>query len=151
MLPRTNSREFKFRRFPLKSAQGFTLIEVLVAVIILAFGLVLVVEGMVRTEQAFRISENMVMASQIADERIAESEILVREKNSLSFFSESEKENQSGKTFEWERKTRPFSHASLMDTTKLNQVDVALSWKDGSARSNTESFSTLIMNREKQK
>lgn len=151
MSPQINIRESKLRYSLLKSTQGFTLIEVLVAVIILAFGLVVVVEGMVRTEQAFRISENMVTASQIADERIAESEILVRERNSLSFFSESEKEDRSGKSFEWERKTRPFSHASLMDTTKLNQVDVSVSWNDGSARSNNESFSTLIMNREKQK
>lgn len=139
------------KNIKLHSPQGFTLIEVLVAVIILAFGLVLVAEGMSRTEQAFRISQNLVIASQIADEKLMDSEIEVRQRHKLRYSFDSDKDKFPGKSFDWKREIRGFSHETIRDETKLNRVDVTLDWKDGPVRKNEKSFSTLIMNREKEK
>ncbi len=119
--------------------------------IILAFGLVLVAEGMSRTEQAYRISQNAVIASQIADEKLMESEIEVRQRHKLRYSFDDGQEKFPGKFFDWKREVRGYSHESILDETKLSRVDVTLDWKDGAVRNNSEVFSTLVMNREKEK
>lgn len=151
MWPRNKTVKNSFLLKLFRSSQGFTLIEVLVSVIILAFGLVIVAEGMVRTEQAYRISENMIIASMLAEQKLAEAELQALESRRLNTSSDQSKETFSGKTFDWQRSTYPFFHSTVLDQTKVNQADVTLEWKDGPVRTNKQIYSTLILNPEKKK
>ena len=131
------------------SPKGFTLIEVLIAILILATGMVLVIEGMGRTEQAIRVSQNLVTASMIASDQLVKSQLEVREKHKLSSGSDQGSERLPGRNFHWEKKVGPYSDESLEDQTKLNQVDVEVRWKEGSRGENLLKLSSIILNREK--
>jgi type II secretion system protein I len=132
-----------------RSEKGFTLIEVLVAVAILATGLVLIVEGMGRSQQAIRIAENLVAASFVAEQQIVKSEMEVRSEHDLSFNSDRGKEKNLGRQFEWEKITQPYTDKAMEDETKVNEVAVTVEWKEAH-RNNLMKVSSLILNREKQ-
>ena len=129
--------------------RGFTLIEVLIAILILACGLVLVIEGMGRTEQAIRVSQNLVAASQTAEAELVASEIEVRERHSLHAGNESGREKAPGREYAWQKKISPYTDETIKDETKLNQVDVQVDWKEGARGTNTLKLSSIILNREK--
>ena len=132
------------RRF---DSKGFTLTEVLIAVVILATGLLLIIEGMGRSQQALRVGENLISASREAEERLSEYEIEVRERNRLSTGTEEGTSRYLGKEFKWEKECAAFHDSSLADETKLNFVHVQISWKEGS-RDNRFALDSLILNRE---
>ena len=129
---------------------GFTLIEVLIAVAILATGLVLVVEAMGRTQQAIRVSENLATASLLAEEQMAASEIDVRQEHQLRPGTESGNEILPGRKFKWSKKIEPYRDPSIEDETKLNEVSVKVEWKEGGREAGLETASVLL-NREKQR
>jgi type II secretion system protein I len=128
---------------------GFTLVELMVAVVILSTGLLLIIEGMGRSERALRTAENLIIASQIAEKRAAEMEIEVRQVHELSTGTDDGKEVLPGKQFDWTVTTDSFKHATIEDETKLNRVQVAVQWNEGSRQSNL-TLGTLVLNREKE-
>jgi type II secretion system protein I len=83
--------------FAVRCSLGFTLVEALVAIAILATGLMLVIEGMGRTEQALRIADNLVTASQIAEKKLIETELDILELHRLSMKTEEGKEKLPGR------------------------------------------------------
>ena len=131
-----------------KNSAGFTLLEVLIAVIIFSTGLVLVVEAMGRTQQAIGISQNLIAACGIAQEKITESQLRVLERHKLEKTSEEGKEKLLSRDFAWEKKTRAFQDPTIRDETKLNQVDIRVAWSEG-ARHNLLNLSAIILNHEK--
>ncbi|MBN1687889.1 MAG: type II secretion system minor pseudopilin GspI [Candidatus Omnitrophica bacterium] len=133
----------------LNKSSGFTLIEVLVAIVILAIGLVSVIEGMARTEQAFRISQNLVISSEILEQKMTESELEVRQFHQLRTGQDKGKEQFLGQEFSWVKEVRPYVDESISDATKLNQVTIRIQWKEGSRRNNWNA-TTIIANREKE-
>jgi type II secretion system protein I len=132
-------------------SRGFTLIEVLVAIVILAVGLVTVIEAMARTEQAFRISQNLVTASQLLEDKLTEAELEVRQFHELRTGSDQGFLRLPGREFKWVKEIRPYMDRSMKDATKLNRVDVTIQWREGSTRQNQLALGSLIVNREKVK
>ena len=130
-------------------SRGFTLIEVLIAIVILATGLVLIVEGMGRSQQVLRISENLFTASQIAEEKLAELHLEMRDRHKLNFGSDQGREQFPGRIFNWAKTVHTYSDKTIEDETKLNQADISVEWNEGPARQNKLELSSLILNREK--
>lgn len=131
------------------SSEGFTLVEVLVAVMVLAIGLVMVVEVMGRTQHALRISQNLVIASQLAEEQLTVAEIEVREYQKLHFSASRDKVEAQGKTFEVSRSSSPYIDASMQDETKVNKLAIEIDWKEGATRQSKLKVTSLLLNREK--
>lgn len=131
------------------SERGFTLVEALVAIVILASGLVLVAEGMGRTQQAFRISEHLAAASLLGQEKMAEWEMELEQFRKLRSGTDQGREKIGDREYTWEKAVRPYRHKSIKDTTKLNQADVLFQWKEGRGRSGRLELSSLFLNREK--
>ncbi len=125
---------------------GFTLIEVLVASVILASGLIVVITALARTQEAFRISRNLVFASQIAGEKIAETELQWIEAGKLSLESDQGKIQHGPTSFVWSRQIDTYRAESLLDETRANQIDVKVQWNDGRTRKNELACSTLLVN-----
>lgn len=128
-------------------SQGFTLIEVLVAIIILAVGLVLVAQVMARTQQAMGISRNLLSASMIAEERVREAELRLREYHKLSSSSEQGDEQVLARKYHWSLEVRPFHHASIEDQTRINQVITEVRWKEAGREDHLQ-LPFVAMNRE---
>jgi type II secretion system protein I len=128
--------------------RGMTLVEVLAAVAILACGLVLVVEGMGRTQQAMRVSENLVSAAMIAEETLAGADLKLRESRKLSSGQEQGTIEFPGRKYGWTQSTRPYKHESIKDETKLNVVSADITWKEAS-REGKITAASLFLNREK--
>ncbi len=128
--------------------QGFTLLEVLIAIVIFAGGVVLVIEGMGRSQQAFAIAQNLIRAVEIGESKIMESKLSLFQDHKLSSGLTRGDEKWLGREFEWTKETRPHRDLKLKDTTKLNKVDVAVTWREGQ-RHNDLLFSALFLNREK--
>ena len=135
-----------------QSSMGFTLIEVLIATIILSFGLLFVIESMSRTDQAFRVSQNLVLASQIAENQIVSAEVDAKQSfRGLDTGTDSDDIQFPGKQFKWERVVRPYSHASVRDQRRINQVDVQVNWSEGRDRKNNLMVTSLSINPELKK
>lgn len=135
-------------RTPL-NASGFTLIEVLVAIVILATGLVLVIEGMARTQQAIRISENLVIASAFVEKKLTNAELEVRNLKRLGLNHSSGEWRLAGKEFEWSESVGPYNDETILDQTRVNLVEVNLRWPEGPARTGELKLATLVRNRDK--
>ena len=127
---------------------GFTLVEVLVAISILAIGLVLVVQAMGRTQLAIRLSENLVRASYIAEEKMVRMELKVRDLGRAAFGGESGKEEFPGRVFEWQSTIRHFEQSSMDDESRLNKLSVNIDWQESSRQKNLE-VQTLSLNKRK--
>ncbi len=132
----------------LPNERGFTLVEVLIAIVILSVGLVPVVQAMGRTQQAMNVSQNLITASLIAEERIREAELRLREEKTLRFGSDQGEERFPGRTFSWNRNIAPFQDITVKDQTRINQVTAKVSWKE-SGKVSTLELPFVAMNREK--
>ena len=95
------------KKSPFKDSSGFTLVEVLISIVILASGIVLVVQGLGRTQDVLRISQNLIKASQIAEEHFAEAEMELREHRKLTTSSREGEEREPGHLFRWSRTVNP--------------------------------------------
>lgn len=131
-----------------KQEQGFSLIEVLVAVSILAVGLVFIVQSMAHTQQALRLSENISRAAYIAEEELVKMEIKVREFERASFGGESGKVESPGRLLEWESRVNVFNHESLKDQSRANKLAVFVEWRESNRRNNLE-VQTMTIDRKK--
>ena len=133
---------------PWRNNRGFTLIEVLIAIVILATGLVMIMTAMGNTQQALRISENMITASQILDEQFVKTEMELISSKKLSSGHNEGRIKLPGREFLWTREVRPYQEEGLKDETRMNQVEMAILWQDGPVRKNEIRIVRLMMNRD---
>jgi type II secretion system protein I len=139
---------FHDSRTTIHNSRGFTLIEVLIAIAVLACGLVLIVEGMSRSQQAIRIAENMVYAAQLAEEKLTEYEMEVRQSHVLRSGTENGKVFQRSQGFQWEKKAEPYFDELIKEDTQLSRTGSVVAWKEG-PRHNRLQMESLVLNRDK--
>ncbi len=128
------------------SSRGFTLIEVLIAISILAIGLVLVVQSMGSTQLALRLSENVIRASYIAEEQMVKMELKVRELERLAFGGQSGKVEFPGRIMQWESGAEHFDDRSIKNNSRVNKLYVKVDWKE-TLRQETFQIQTLILDK----
>ena len=134
----------------LLNSRGFSLIEVLVATIILATALVLLTQAMGRSQHVLRIAQNKVIASHLAEDKLTDLEISVRQYHELRFGSERGKHEPPGKLFNWEQRVQTYvQDAGIKDKTKMNLVESRVVWNDGPARKDQMILTSLILNKGK--
>ncbi|MCK5288692.1 MAG: type II secretion system protein [Candidatus Omnitrophica bacterium] len=124
--------------YNLSQQKGFTLIEVLISVSILSFGLVMLLQGNVRLLNIIRISENTLNALSEAEIKMAEFEIKMKDTSKEIFFEKSTETFESRKNFfVWEI---DFLDVPVKETevklknklnNKLKEVRAEMSWKEG--------------------
>jgi type II secretion system protein I len=128
----------KFR----SSQRGFSLVEVLMAITVLSVGLVVVVQAMGRTQQALRLSENLALSSQIADEQMTRLELKAREKGNT--YGDDGRASFPGREFEWSSRLQPYQHFTIQDETKINQSSMEVRWKEAGSDRNLRAYSLIL-------
>ena len=123
--------------------------EVLIAILILATGLVSIIQGLGRTQQGLKVSQNLVRVSQIAGERLTEAELELYDDRKLSTSQDQGVERMPGLKLDWNRSIGVYSGKGIEDETKLNRVDLTLAWAEGASRQNRLMLSTILLNRPK--
>ncbi|MCK5393509.1 MAG: type II secretion system protein [Candidatus Omnitrophica bacterium] len=120
--------------YNLSQQKGFTLIEVLISVSILSFGLVMLLQGNVRLLNIIRISENTLNAISEAEIKMAEFEIKMKDASKEIFFEKSIESFESRKNFfiwEIDFLDVPVKETEEKVKNKLKEVRTKMSWKEG--------------------
>ena len=128
--------------------KGFTLIEVLIAIVVVATGLVLLVEAMGRSQQAIGISQNVITASRLAEEKLAEVELEARQGKSLRSSTDKGSERVRGREFVWAKQTGPYNDPLIEDQTKMSEAETQVQWKESGGIKREVELATLFMKRE---
>jgi len=105
--------------------QGFTLIEIMFAVVILSFGLVLVLRSFATTLEGMKRSENVKLASYLLEEKMEEVKEKAKEEKGIvngNAFGEFE----DYKDYNWNLNVNPSSVDEV-----LNEVKLEISWTEG--------------------
>ena len=114
--------------------KSFTLVEVLISVSILSFGLAVLLQGNVRLLNIIRISENNLSAISEAEIKMAEFEIKVKEEPKKIFSEKvSETFERNNKFFVWEV---DFLDVQVKEgdkevKSKLKEVRTEMLWEEG--------------------
>ncbi len=130
--------------------RGFSLIEVLIACVILASGFLFITEGLSRSQQTIRSSDYIIRASLLAEQQIAEEQIHLRQYHGLSVGQDRGEEKSPNRTIAWELKVQPYYHESITGESKLRKMNLDMNWQEGSMRKGGLTVETLLMNRDKQ-
>ncbi len=113
---------------------GFTLIEVMVSVAILAVGLALVLQGFAFSLNVLRISQDNLKATLVAKNKMAELQLQIKEDRD-SFVKGLDEEFESGDMeYRWEVKVEPveWEIEEISEAHEaLNEVTACLSWEEG--------------------
>ena len=133
----------KLRRTQRTTKYGFTLIEVMISVAILAVGLSLVLQGFAFSLNVLRISQDNLKATLVAENKMAELQIQIKE-DSDSLTKGLDEEFESGNIeYAWEVKAEPveweIEEISEAHET-LNEVSACLSWEEGKRKGNLPIF-----------
>jgi len=129
----------KFHHAPGTTKYGFTLIEVMVSVAILAVGLALILQGFAFSLNVLRISQDNLKATLVAENKMAELQIQIKE-GSGSFAKGLDEEFESGNMeYAWEVKIEPveWEIEEISEAHEaLNEVSACLSWEEGKRKGN---------------
>lgn len=113
---------------------GFTLIEVMISVAILAVGLALILQGFAFSLNVLRISHDNLKATIVAENKMAELQIQIKEGGD-SFIKGLDEEFESGNMeYTWEVKVEPveWEIEEISEAHEaLNEVTACLSWEEG--------------------
>lgn len=111
--------------------RSFTLIELLISVAILGFGLVIVIQSYIASASALNISQNYVEAMQLAKDKLTELELTAYEKNGLppQVESSSGREKIGSRDFNWSTEVREITEPEYL-IEKLVEVCVKVDWKE---------------------
>jgi len=118
---------------------GFTLIEVMVSVAILAVGLALILQAFAFSLNVLRISQDNLKATLVAENKMAELQLQIKEDGD-SFVKGLDEEFESGNMeYAWEVKIEPVEweiEEISAAHEALNEVSACLSWEEGRRKGN---------------
>jgi type II secretion system protein I len=111
--------------------KAFTLIELLISVAILGFGLVIVIQSYITSANALNISQNYISAMQLARDKLTEIELAAYEKKGLFPGDESGSgtEKIGSRNFNWETQVKEIYEPDYL-AEKLVEVCVKLNWNE---------------------
>lgn len=114
---------------------GFTLVEVLVAVVILAVSIVAVLSAFNHSLYAFGESRNVLKANMLIMDKMSEMDLLAAREGEIAAEESNGSFSDENRDFQWEcRVTRVSEPAGIgSDPVTLNQVDLTV-WREGSQR-----------------
>ena len=119
--------------------RGFTLIEIMISIAILAVGLIFILQGLTQCLSIMRISQDNLEASLLAEDKMADTEIAIKQ-DKEKFFKDTSGELQSGNIeFKWQVQLTPD-----MEYEDLYKVITTVGWKEGK-RNGASIFSTYLM------
>ena len=122
-----------------RTHKGFTLIEIMISVSILSLGLILIVQGLAKCVNILRISQSNLAATLLAEDKMTEMEIAVKQDGAKAFLSDTNGEEKSGNLeLNWQIRLSPDE-----EYENLNQVLATVRWKDG-RNSGSSVFSTYL-------
>lgn len=108
------------------SKYGFTLIEIMFAVVILSFGLVLVLRSFATTLEGLKRSENVKEASYLLEEKMEEIKEKAKEEAGIVKGNSSGEFGQDYKGYNWNLSVSPSDVDEI-----LNEVKLVISWLEG--------------------
>lgn len=118
---------------------GFTLVEVMVSVAILAVGLALILQGFAFSLNVLRISRDNLKATLVTENKMAELQLQIKEDRD-SFVKGLDEEFESGDMeYRWEVKVEPveWEIEEISEAHEaLNEVSAYLSWEEGKRKGN---------------
>ncbi|MFA6358167.1 MAG: prepilin-type N-terminal cleavage/methylation domain-containing protein [Candidatus Omnitrophota bacterium] len=121
-----------------RALRGFTLIEIMISIAILSTGLILVLQGFTYTLNVLRISQDNLETSLLAEEKIAETEIDIKQ-NKSAFLQDASGDLQSNNIeFKWQVKLTPDR-----EYEDLYEAVTTVLWKEG-RRNGSSVFSTYL-------
>jgi prepilin-type N-terminal cleavage/methylation domain-containing protein len=119
-------------------SKGFTLIEIMISISILSVGLIFILQGLTQCISILSISRDNLEASLLAEEKMAEVEIAVKQ-DTATFSKDTSGEARSGNIeLKWQIRLTPDS-----EYEDLNEVLDTVYWKEG-RRSGASVFSTYL-------
>ncbi len=119
--------------------KGFTLIEIMISIAILSLGLIFVLQGLTHCLSILNISRNNLEASLLAEDKMAEAEIAVKQ-DADEFSKDSGGELKSGNIdFNWQIRFSPDQ-----EYEDLDEVLTTVHWREG-RRSGSSIFSTYLI------
>lgn len=105
---------------------GFTLIEVMISVAILSIGLVLILQGSTNLLNILRISENNLKVTLMAENKMAEAEISIKENRNIFLKDLNEEFQFDNVQLKWE-----VSITLDEENENLNKVEAVMFWQEG--------------------
>ena len=107
-------------------SKGFTLIEIMISVAILSFGMILILQGFTHSLNILRISQNNLQATLLAEEKMAQIQIDAK-KSQYGFLADSNGESKIDNIeFRWQTSITPDE-----EYEDLNELLTTVSWKEG--------------------
>jgi len=116
-------------RYTLYAKYGFTLVELMISVVILGFGLVIVIQSFISALAGLDRSQNIVEAGRFAQDKITELTIASYENNGSSFGYESGNIKLGARQFEWETEITKIESPEYL-TRNFTKAGVTLKWKE---------------------
>ena len=123
---KTKSDKLNAIRYPLNAKRGFTLIEVMVAVAVLSFGLVMVYQAFFMVFNSFNYSVNYLEVLPWMDEKIWEAQDSNRRVGALENNPGQGEFTARNKNFYWS-----LSSKVLEPAANLSAVNLEVTWKNG--------------------
>ncbi len=120
-------------------SKAFTLIEIMISIAILSLGLILVLQGLAKCVNILRISQSNLAATLLAEDKMAEVEIAVKQNGLKAFLNDTSGVEQAG-NIELDWQVRLSQDEEYED---LNKVTATVNWRDGRNRGSSI-FSTYL-------
>lgn len=111
--------------------KGFTLIELMLSVVILGFGLVIIIQSFLLSLNGLNISQNYIKALSFAQDKLTALELAAYENNGLlpGLAPESGKEHLGSREFTWVSEVKEIIEPDYL-TEELVQGCIKLNWKE---------------------
>ena len=132
-------RKYEQKSFRRKFSKGFTLVELIVTVGILAFGIVTVYEALFISMDTFGFYVNYLETQDWINEKISEKNDELTQEKILEIGEDSGQIVRNQKTFYWTS-----SVSFINEEQRLYEVNVTLSWKQGGKNVRTSRVAYLL-------